>query len=71
MRFIRVSTTNSRKLLSKIKMAIRTSRRILGLFLLSSLLLSNFTACANIRSKNGVMIEKQRNWNPLYYIPYL
>ncbi len=50
---------------------MRISKRILGLFLLSSLLLSNFTACANTRSKNGVMIEKQRNWNPLYYIPYL
>lgn len=50
---------------------MRITKRILGLFLICGLLLSNFTACANTRSENGVMIEKQRNWNPLYYIPYL
>ncbi len=49
---------------------MHTPKRILGLFLLSSLLLSNFTGCANTRSENGVMIEKQRNWNPLGHIPY-
>jgi|GEM_PF-2778397 len=50
---------------------MRITKRILGLFLLSGLLLSNFTACTSTRSKNGVIIEKQRNLNPLYYIPYL
>jgi len=50
---------------------MRTSKRILGLVLFAALLLSSFTGCANTRSENGVMIEKQRNWNPLNYIPYL
>ncbi|MGB0273477.1 MAG: hypothetical protein ACPGCS_07345 [Opitutales bacterium] len=50
---------------------MRTPKRILGFVLLAGLLLCSFTGCASTRSENGVMIEKQRNWNPLDYIPYL
>ena len=41
--------------------------------LLLALLALTFLAlgCTSTRNENGVQIQKQRNWNPLNYIPYL
>ncbi|MDP4611765.1 MAG: hypothetical protein NWT02_11295 [Opitutales bacterium] len=41
-----------------------------ALFLASAMLLTALTGCGTTRSENGVIIEKNRSYNPLNYIPW-
>ncbi|MCH2036415.1 MAG: hypothetical protein MK120_05660 [Puniceicoccaceae bacterium] len=50
---------------------MKVFKKILFLSIITALLISSFTACSSTRSENGVIIQEERNWNPIQYIPFL